>query len=100
MTDRASLLDANRRTFILALLNEDPGQYVPAAIIQRVLPTLNRAHDVGLTQIGKDLRWLERVLLVEVEIGHHDALARITQRGADVVAGRDTVEGVDRPPLD
>lgn len=100
MAERAEIFDANRRFTVLELLNEDPGQWVPARLIQRILPTINRAHDVGLDQIGKDLRWLERTLLVDVEIGSHDAVAKITQRGADVVAGRSTVKGVDRPPLD
>lgn len=100
MTERSALFDANRRYFILAVLAEDPGQWVPANLIQRILPTLNRAHDVGASQIGRDLRWLERVLLVELEIANTTAQAKLTQRGADVVAGRETVEGVDRPPLD
>lgn len=96
----AELAAANRRWTILRLLAGDAGHEAESRLIQQGIAALNRAHDVGLDQIRADLVWLDKRLLIGVTVNDGNIYARLTQRGADVAAGRSRAEGVDRPPLD
>ena len=56
-------------------------------------------HDPSRDQVKGELRWLEEQRLVKIEdVGNGAVLvARLTERGADVAAGRARVDGVKRP---
>ncbi|MEQ8585143.1 MAG: hypothetical protein RLO01_12700 [Thalassobaculaceae bacterium] len=95
-----NIRDANRRFYILELLSEDAGSWTSARIIQRALPSLTIVHDVPLGVVNQDLRWLDQRGLVQVTVDRVGVAAKLTQLGEDTRAGRMTVDGVDRPPLD
>ena len=94
------LKNENRRWTILRLLSSDPGHETESRLIQRGVRELNHSHDVGLAQIRDDLTWLDKRLLLRIAIDGDHIYAEVTQRGADVAAGRDHIDGVDAPPFD
>ncbi|WP_241364227.1 VpaChn25_0724 family phage protein, partial [Pseudomonas aeruginosa] len=56
-------------------------------------------HDPSRDQVKGELRWLEEQQLVKIEDVSNGAVlvAKLTERGADVAAGRARVDGVKRP---
>jgi hypothetical protein len=90
---------ANRRWTILKLLAGATPPEFDAGLIHKGIAYLNPTHKVGLSTILADLRWLENHLLVELSVESDLVSAKLTQRGADVAAGSEHVDGVDEPPL-
>lgn len=91
----ADLQTADRRLVILRVLAEAPGY----AANQYVLGSALRAygHDVSQDRLQADLYWLAEQTLVAIDDSAGVLTAKISQRGADVAAGRAIVPGVKRP---
>ena len=54
------------------------------------------SYGVPLRQVNEDAAWLELRGLVACENAEDMLIVRITRRGLDVVAGDETVDGVER----
>ncbi|MDH4229978.1 MAG: ArsR family transcriptional regulator [Nitrospirota bacterium] len=92
----AALHTGDRRLVILRLLAEDPDYAAGEAILQTALARFG--HGVSRDQVRTDFAWLAEQELVTVEVVADSVhVARLTQRGADVAAGRASVPGVRRP---
>lgn len=100
MTELEDLEAANRRWTILRLLAGDPDHETEVRLIHKALASINRAHRVGLDVVRRDALWLERRLLVTVEIDDERVYVKLTQRGRDVADGAVRVEGVDDDGLE
>lgn len=96
MSSYAARQAAFRRLHLLQLLAESPSYEATQYLLYQALP--DRALAASLDQVAGDLAWLEEQGLVDVRPIDTARLARLTQRGADVAAGRASVPGVDRPP--
>lgn len=86
---------ADRRLVILRILNEVPDYQVNSSILMDILQ--DWGHAVGRDTVHTDCAWLAEQGLVETEDKGTVHTARLTQRGADVAAGRVTQPGVKRP---
>lgn len=88
-------LAANRRLVILKLLAGIAGYTTNEYLISEHLQDwhLPTSQDV----VRSDMAWLHEQGLATVEIVGPVAMAKITQRGLDVSAGRSIVPGVARP---
>lgn len=84
-----------RRLEILRLLAEAPEYEAGQQLLHLALP--DRGLSASADQVKQDLAWLDEAELVTAQDLEGTALARITQRGLDVAAGRTTVPGVQRP---
>jgi Fe2+ or Zn2+ uptake regulation protein len=84
-----------RRLEILQLLGETPNYEAGHQLLHLALP--DRGLNASGDQVRHDLAWLQEQELVTVADLEGTALARITQRGLDVAAGRTSVPGVQRP---
>lgn len=88
-------LEADRRLMILRLLSESPDYRANSYLIGAALVPMG--HAVGNDRLRTDLAWLgEQGLLALEHVGGID-IARLTDRGADVAAGRAVTPGVRRP---
>jgi len=88
-------LDADRRLVILQLLENSSGYMANEHLIYSALPGFG--HEVSMDRVRTDLAWLDEQGLVALERPGDVHLARLTQRGMDVAAGRARVDGVKRP---
>lgn len=95
MSQFADLVIADRRLVILRLLEQAPDYQGNAYLLQSALGTFG--HAVGMDRLVTDLHWLGEQGLVQFEQVGGVGIAKLTQRGADVAAGRSTVPGVKRP---
>ena len=97
MTKRtfAQLQTENRRCAFLRFLNEDPDYSVNTSILQTALAHIG--HGVSRDTVNGDAAWLEEQGLVCREDLEGIIVVKLTQRGADVAAGRAVVPGVKRP---
>lgn len=91
----AEHIAADRRLVTLRLLEQAPDYRGNAMLLQRALEGFG--HAVGMDRLTTDLAWLAEQGLLELDTVGGVALARLTQRGADVAAGRARVPGVARP---
>lgn len=97
MSKYADYLSQDRRLVILRILAEMPTYRANSSVLHTVLNEWG--HEPSRDQVKGELRWLQEQQLVTVEeIGDGAVLlAKLTERGADVAAGRARVDGVKRP---
>lgn len=95
MTKYAQYLAEDRRLVILRILSEMPAYRANSGVIYTVLSSWG--HEPSRDQVKTDLRWLEEQQLLTVEEVGSVLLATLSERGADVAAGRAVVPGVKRP---
>lgn len=88
-------LAADRRLMILRLLAEAPDYRASGYLIGAALAPMG--HAVGTDRLRTDLAWLEEQGLLALERPGGVDIARLTDRGADVAAGRSVTPGVRRP---
>ncbi|OIO05422.1 MAG: hypothetical protein AUJ49_01295 [Desulfovibrionaceae bacterium CG1_02_65_16] len=86
------LLSEDRRLTVLLLLSKDAGYRLNAYVLRPALDAMG--HTVSLDRVESDLAWLAEQGLVTVERVEGVTVARLTQRGADVAAGRCGAPGV------
>lgn len=91
----AQLHTENRRCAFLRFLNEDPDYSMNTSILQTALAHIG--HGVSRDTVNGDAAWLEEQGLVSCEDLGGIIVVKLTQRGADVAAGRAVVPGVKRP---
>lgn len=97
MSKYADFLSADRRLVILRILHEMPTYRANSSVLHSVLDQWG--HEPSRDQVKGELRWLQEQGLVTIEdvAGGAVLLARLTERGVDVQAGRARVDGVKRP---
>ena len=88
-------LEADRRLMILRLLAEAPDYRANTYLLASALSSMG--HAVGADRQRTDLAWLDEQGLVARETVGGIAIARLSERGADVAAGRAVTPGVRRP---
>ncbi|WP_316978037.1 VpaChn25_0724 family phage protein [Shumkonia mesophila] len=94
--DYRQVVTENRRIAILHILAGDPGYSVNDSVMQTALETIG--HTASRDVIRGDFAWLAEQGLVRVDVVNAIIhVARLTERGAEVEAGRATVPGVKRP---
>ncbi|EPB6570732.1 TPA: ArsR family transcriptional regulator [Pseudomonas aeruginosa] len=93
----SDFLSQDRRLVILRILGEMPTYQANSSVLHTVLRQWG--HDPSRDLVKSELRWLEEQQLVEIdEIAAGTVLvAKLTERGADVAAGRARIDGVKRP---
>ena len=89
-----TLQGACRRAVILRFLSEDPDHAMETRLLRSALKAVS--YGVPLRQVNEDAAWLELLGLVACENAEDMLIVRITRRGLDVVAGDETVDGVER----
>lgn len=82
----ASFLREDQRLVMLRFLSEMPSYSSNSSVIYQALTRYG--HAPSRDQIKSELRWLEEQGLVTVEDIGTVLVARLTERGADVAAGR------------
>lgn len=94
-TSYMETLSRHRRLALLRHLAEVSAYTSNASLLTDV------CNGVGVTstraQVEADLRWLEETGLVELTEAGDFIVARATERGVEVAAGRAFVDGVRRP---
>lgn len=97
MSKYADYLSADRRLVILRILTEMPTYRANSSVLHTVLNEWG--HEPSRDQVKTELRWLEEQQLITLDDVGDGAvlLAKLTERGADVAAGRSRVDGVKRP---
>ncbi|HLD67843.1 MAG TPA: ArsR family transcriptional regulator [Pseudomonas sp.] len=97
MSKYADFLSADRRLVILRILAEMPTYRANSSVLHSVLQEW--AHEPSRDQVKTELRWLEEQQLITLDDVGDGAvlLAKLTERGGDVAAGRARVDGVKRP---
>lgn len=94
-SDLAAVQDAHLRLAVLRLLEGAPGYQANDSVIASAIGSL------GFTctrdQLRGHLVWLEELRLVRLADLGALKVAELTERGADVAAGRSTIAGVQRP---
>ncbi|ECI3885369.1 ArsR family transcriptional regulator [Salmonella enterica subsp. diarizonae] len=83
------------RLVILRILSEMPGYSSNSSVLYSALTQYG--HNPSRDQVKTELRWLEEQSLVRVEALESVLVVWLTERGADVAAGRAVVPGVKRP---
>lgn len=91
----ADFVREDQRLIILRILSKLPGYSSSHSIIFEGVTRYG--HHPTRLEIKEDLRWLEDRGLVSIENNEAIVIARLTERGGEVLAGRMTVEGVKRP---
>lgn len=91
----ATLISGNIRLILLRAMEEAPGYSLNESILHTVVGRFG--HNVSRDVIKTELAWLKEQGLVTYEevLGYY--VVTLTQRGADVAAGRSNVPGVERP---
>lgn len=91
----ATLISSNIRLILLRAMEEAPGYNLNESILHTIVGKFG--HSVSRDVIKTELSWLKEQGLVSLEnvIGYY--VVTLTQRGADVAAGRSSVPGVERP---
>lgn len=97
MSKYAEFLSHDRRLVILRILAEMPTYRANSSVLHTVLNQWG--HEPSRDQVKTELRWLEEQQLISLEDVGDGAvlLAKLTERGLDVQAGRARVDGVKRP---
>jgi hypothetical protein len=89
------LITSDIRLVILRALAEDLGYSHNESILHSVVEAFG--HKASRDCIKSELAWLEEQGLLDLSDVAGCLVATITQRGADVAAGRAVVPGVKRP---
>lgn len=92
----ADLLMQDARLVILRVISEMPSERANSSVLCSILDE-KYGHTFTRAEVKTELRWLEERELVEIEEAGSVLLATLRERGAQVVRGRVTVEGVKRP---
>ncbi|MGY8829670.1 MAG: VpaChn25_0724 family phage protein [Pseudomonadales bacterium] len=97
MSRYSEFLSQDRRLVILRILAEMPTYRANSSVLHSVLQEWG--HEPSRDQVKGELRWLEEQQLITVDDLGEGAvlLAKLTERGLDVQAGRARVDGVKRP---
>lgn len=97
MSKYADFLSQDRRLVILRILAEMPTYRANSSVLHTVLNQWG--HEPSRDLVKTELRWLEEQQLVTIDDIDSGSvlLARLTERGQDVAAGRTRVDGVKRP---
>lgn len=95
MSQFASYIREDQRLVILRVLANMPSYTANSSVLHGALTHVG--HNPSRDQIKTEIRWLEEQGLVTVEPVFDLLVARITERGADVVAARTVVPGVKKP---
>lgn len=95
MTKFAHFLAEDRRLVILRVLADLPAYRANSYVLNTLLTQWG--HSTSSDQVKTDLRWLEEQGLLAIEAAESVLIATLTERGADVAAGRAIVPGVKRP---
>lgn len=90
----AEALKEDRRLVVLTLLVQSPAATCNAYVLHQHLP--NYGHATSLDTVKTDLAWLAEQGLVQLVNETPVLVASISERGADVAAGRATAPGVKR----
>jgi hypothetical protein len=85
----------DQRLVILRVLAQMPSYTANSSVLHGGLVQVG--HNPSRDQVKTEIRWLEEQGLVTVEEVFDLLVARITERGADLVAARITVPGVKKP---
>lgn len=91
----AEFLREDWRLVILRVLANALGYRANSSVLRTVLEKFG--HSLSRDQVRTELAWLAEQQLVTVEDLGTVLVARLTERGQDVAAGRATVPGVNRP---
>ncbi|EPA9110270.1 VpaChn25_0724 family phage protein [Serratia plymuthica] len=91
----ADFLREDQRLVMLRFLAEMPSYSSNSSVIYQALTRYG--HAPSRDQVKTELRWLEDQGLLRVDDIETVLVARLTERGADVAAGRAIVPGVKRP---
>jgi Fe2+ or Zn2+ uptake regulation protein len=94
--DFSDLITQDIRLCILQILQQDPGYSCNESILQSAMGALT-GHKVSRDKVRTELDWLAEQGFVSVEDVVGIKVARLTQRGDDVAAGRLITAGVRRP---
>ena len=95
MSKYAQFLSEDRRLVILRVLAELPSYRTNSSVLVSLLG--NFGHSPSRDQVKTELQWLAEQALVAVDDVSDVLVATLTERGADVAAGRAIVPGVKKP---
>ena len=95
MSEFQKFLREDQRLVILRVLANMPSYTANSSVLHGALTQVG--HNPSRDQVKTEIRWLEEQGLVTVEPVYDLLVARITERGADVVAARTLVPGVKKP---
>jgi len=95
MSKFANFLREDQRLVILRILAEMPAYRANSSVVTSALSQFG--HSPSRDQVKTELRWLEEQGLIAVEDMDVVLIASLTERGADVAAGRAMVPGVKKP---
>jgi repressor of nif and glnA expression len=85
----------DQRLVILRVLSDALDYRCNSSVIRALMEKFG--HAISRDQVRSELAWLAEQGLVVVEDVGPVVVARLTERGGDVAAGRATVPGVNRP---
>jgi len=91
----SSFLREDQRLVMLRFLSEMPSYSSNSSVIYQAL--IRYGHAPSRDQVKSELRWLEEQGFVTIEDIETVLVVRLSERGADVAAGRAIVPGVKRP---
>lgn len=91
----AQLQTENRRCAFLRFLADNADYAMNTSVLQSALEAIG--HGVSRDVVNGDAAWLEEQGLASCEDLGGIIVVKLTQRGADVAAGRAVVPGVKRP---
>ncbi|WP_213664291.1 ArsR family transcriptional regulator [Stutzerimonas stutzeri] len=94
-TQYADFLRQDQRLVMLRILSEVPQYRANSSVITSLLGEF--AHHPSRDQVKAELTWLGEQGLVKVEDIGSVLVVTLTERGADVAAGRASVPGVSKP---
>jgi hypothetical protein len=95
MSNFANYLREDQRLVILRCLAQMPSYTANSSVLHGGLTQIG--HNPSRDQVKTEIRWLEEQGLVTVEVVFDLLVARLTERGADVVEARVAVPGVKKP---
>lgn len=91
----AEFLQQDQRLVILRILAELPSYRTNSSVLVTLLG--NFGHSPSRDKVKTELCWLEEQGLLTVDDVGDVYVATLSERGADVAAGRTTVPGVKKP---
>jgi Fe2+ or Zn2+ uptake regulation protein len=95
MNQFANYIREDQRLVILRVLASMPSYTANSSVLHTALGQVG--HNPSRDQVKTEIHWLAEQGLVTIEEVFDLLVARITERGADVVAARTVVPGVKKP---
>jgi hypothetical protein len=95
MTEFAAYLREDQRLVILRILVKMPSHRANSSVLTGALDRYG--HSPSRDQVKTELRWLQEQGLIAIDDISDLLIASLTERGADVAAGRAQVPGVKKP---